>query len=121
MSGGIDVTRHSGEVSMPMSRVRADAYSLRYEGFSGNAERMDSGVVMLREIIELGVHNFQDFEREFPGIHEHLDQCCDQLTKVGFYLNDHLTTHTDFPAFGSMLLTVHRTLVGAAVRFVTKD
>ena len=76
---------------------------------------------MLREVIELELKNFADFEREFPNVHQTLDQALTKLIEIGFYLNDYLIADTRYPAFGSIILNTHRSLMVATLRFCTRD
>lgn len=72
---------------------------------------------MLRDVIELELKNFTDFERDFPNVHQSLDQACTKLIEIGFYLNDYLISDTRYPAFGSIILNTHRNVTVAALRF----
>ena len=76
---------------------------------------------MLREILEQETNSFQEFSRDYSAIYDNVDKACEKLVDTGFYLNDQLISDTAYPAFGLLLLGIHRNLAGSALRFVTRD
>ncbi len=76
---------------------------------------------MLREILEKEEHSVSEFIRDFPSVYANLDAACQKLIDIGFYVNDALIANTEYPAFGSILLGIHRNLAVSALRFITRD
>lgn len=76
---------------------------------------------MLREVLELEQHNFNEFCRDYPTIYENIDEACQKLVDVGFYLHDQFISDTQYPFIGSLLLGIHRSLAVSALRFATRD
>lgn len=106
---------------MVENRNSSRAYPAR--GVERNVTKGDSESTraMLQEMLELEAHNFGEFKRDYPVLHESLDKACEKLVETGFYLNDEVIAKTELPAFGSMLLTTHQWLASATLRFVMRD